>query len=177
VILMDSPLQGRVYDPRTAAAGGTNADDLTDALQSLPIAIQKENTSAMWHREEQVVRQNPDLVVSHLSCLLDERIGEPTADGPVFRHLFELSANRLVAVYGYVAASNPRTQFLVYSRRHFSAPGASARFIADAEARFPALRGRIQTFAVPGGMERATYRDPATAAAIRERVRAALKLP
>ena len=27
VVLMDSPLPGRVYDPRTAAAGGTNADD------------------------------------------------------------------------------------------------------------------------------------------------------
>ena len=177
VILMDSPLPGRVYDPRTAAAGGTNADDLTDALQSLPVAIQKENTSAIWHREEQLVRQNPDLIVSHLSCLFDERFGEPEHDGPVYRHLFELAVNRLVAVFGYVAASNPRTQFIVYSRGYFTAPGVAARFVAEAETRFPALRGRIQIFVVPGGLERATYRDPATAAAIRERVRAALRLP
>ena len=171
VVLMDSPLPGRVYDPRTAAAGGTNADDLTDALSALPVAIQKENTSAIWHREEQLVRQNPDLIVSHLSCLLDERLGEPTADGPVFRHLFELAASRLVAVFGYVAASNPRTQFIVYSRGYFVPPGRAARFVAEAETRFPALRGRLQTYNVPGGMERATFRDPSTAAAIRERVR------
>ena len=50
IVLMDSPLPGRVYDPRTFAAGGTNADDLTDGLQELPVTIQKENTSAMWRR-------------------------------------------------------------------------------------------------------------------------------
>ena len=72
---MDSPLPGRVYDPRTAAEGGTNADDVTDVLQDLPVAIRKENTSAAWHREEQVVGENPDLIISHLSCLLDARVG------------------------------------------------------------------------------------------------------
>src|SRR5687768_6807381 len=41
IVLMDSPLPGRVYDPRTLAAGGTNADDLTDALRDLPVAIEK----------------------------------------------------------------------------------------------------------------------------------------
>jgi hypothetical protein len=48
---MDSPLPGRVYDPRTLAEGGTNADDVTDALRDLRVAIRKENTSAAWHRE------------------------------------------------------------------------------------------------------------------------------
>ena len=33
VVLMDSPLRGRVYDARTLAAGGTNADDISDALR------------------------------------------------------------------------------------------------------------------------------------------------
>ena len=72
---MDSPLPGRVYDPRTEAEGGTNADDVTDALRDLPVSISKENTSAVWHREEQVIGENPDLIVSHLSCLLDARVG------------------------------------------------------------------------------------------------------
>ena len=31
-------LPGRVYDPRTAAEGGTNADDVTDALRNLRVA-------------------------------------------------------------------------------------------------------------------------------------------
>jgi DNA-binding winged helix-turn-helix (wHTH) protein len=176
IVLMDSPLEGRVYDPRTAAAGGTNADDLTDALQPLPVAIQKENTSAMWHREEQVVRQNPDLIVSHLSCLLDQRFAEPGRDGPVYEHLFTLAKNRLVAVFAYVASSNPRTRFLVYSRGAFSPPERASAFVADAETRFPALRGRVHTFDVPGGHE-ATFRDPETARLIRERVRRILELP
>ncbi len=74
IVLMDSPLPGRVYDPRTLAAGGTNADDVSDALRDLPVLTFKENTSPIWHREEQVREQNPDLVVSHLSCLLDARV-------------------------------------------------------------------------------------------------------
>ena len=48
IVLMDSPLQGRVYDSRTQDEGGTNADDITNALRSLPVAIRKENTSAVW---------------------------------------------------------------------------------------------------------------------------------
>ena len=177
VVLMDSPLPGRVYDPRTAAAGGTNADDLTDALQPLGVAIQKENTSAMWHREEQVVRQNPDLIVSHLSCLLDERFAEPQREGPLFDHLFALARSRLAGVFGYVAAANPRTRFLVYSRGSFAPSGRGASFVRDAEARFPALRGRIHTWNIPGDPDKVTFRDPELARAIRERVQQLLERP
>ena len=117
IVLMDSPLPGRVYDPRTAAEGGTNADDVTDALRDLPVAIRKENTSAAWHREEQVVGENPDLIVSHLSCLFDARVGgDQTA---VLEHLFDVAENRLLVFLAYVAARNPRTQFIIYSRSGF----------------------------------------------------------
>ena len=177
IVLMDSPLPGRVYDPRTFAAGGTNADDITDALHDLPVAIQKENTSAMWHREEQVVRQNPDLIVSHLSCLLDERFAEPERQGPLFDHLFALAKMRLVGVFGFVAAANPRTRFLVYSRGAFAPPGSAAVFVSDAETRFPLLRGRVHTFSVPRGADGATFRDPETARLIRDEVRRILELP
>ncbi|AMY09532.1 Serine/threonine-protein kinase PknB [Luteitalea pratensis] len=85
IVLMDSPLPGRVYDLRTLAEGGTNADDVTDVLRDLRVAIRKENTSAAWHREEQVVKENPDLIVAHLSCLLDARVGDgqPAISEPV----------------------------------------------------------------------------------------------
>jgi hypothetical protein len=33
IVLMDSPLPDRVYDPRTLAAGGTNADDVPNTEQ------------------------------------------------------------------------------------------------------------------------------------------------
>jgi hypothetical protein len=74
IVLMDSPLPGRVYDQRTFADGGTNADDVTDVLRDLPVGIRKDNTSSVWHREEQVIAESPDLIISHLSCLLDERL-------------------------------------------------------------------------------------------------------
>jgi hypothetical protein len=167
VVLMDSPLAGRVYDPRTEAAGGTNADDLTDALRELPVLLQKENTSAMWHREEQVLRQNPDLIISHLSCLLDARVAG--GQKPIYEHLFSVSGSRLLLFFGYVGVVNPRTRFLVYSRGEFNDPAHAAQWVRDAEARLPSLRGRLFTFAVPGGRV-ATFRDPDTARLIRERV-------
>ena len=46
---------------------------------------------------------NPDLIVSHLSCLLDARVG---VDQPaVAEHLSELSFNRLLVFFAYVAAT------------------------------------------------------------------------
>ena len=168
IVLMDSPLPGRVYDPRTEAAGGTNADDLTDALRTLPVVIQKETTSPLWHREDQVVRQNPDLIVSHLSCLYDVRAGE--GQKPIEEHLFSLAQSRLVLYFGYVAEANPRTHFLVYSRGQFGNASAERRWVSESEARLPVLRGRVHAFTVPGGLERATFRDPDTARLIRQRV-------
>ena len=177
VVLMDSPLPGRVYDRATFAAGGSNADDITDALQDLKISVRKETTNAAWHREEQVVRQNPDLIIAHLSCLLDARVAEPEGGhGPVWEHMFAVAESRLLLVFGYVGAMNPRTRFLVYSRGRFDDPAAAAAFVSEAEARLPALRGRLRTLHVPGGDNHATFRDPATAQLIRERVQAILKL-
>jgi hypothetical protein len=172
---MDSPLTGRVYDPRTAAAGGTNADDITDALRGLPVVIQKENTSAMWHREDQVVRMNPDLVVCHLSCLLDIR---PAAGQPrdVENHLFDVAAGRLVLFLGYVGASNPRTQFVVYSRGRFATPELIKQWVEQSEGRFPALKGRLHPFHVVGRSGEQTFRDPEAARLIRARVTEVLGL-
>jgi hypothetical protein len=164
VVLMDSPLEGRVYDPRTLAAGGTNADDITDILRDLPVTIYKENTSPMWHRDEQVRHQNPDLIISHLSCLYDQRV---SADADIRRHLFEVAQARLVGFFGYLATVNPQTKFLVYSRGRFGAP--EREWTGDVLARFPQLDGRVFTLTVPGA-ERATFRDPAVVKELRLRV-------
>ena len=67
VILMDSTLPERVYDPATRNNGGTNSDDLTDTLADLPVELHKETTSASWRREDQIVKQRPALVMMHLS--------------------------------------------------------------------------------------------------------------
>jgi serine/threonine protein kinase len=174
VVLMDSPLEGRVYDPRTRAAGGTNADDVSDALRDLAIVINKENTSPIWHREEQVLQQNPDLVVSHLSCLLDQRVaGE---DAAIRQHLFDNAQQRLLGFFGYVASNNPRTRFLIYSRGRLWPTGAAeASWRNDVLARFPKLKDRLFTVVVPGGSG-ATFKDPRTAHLIRTRVSTILGL-
>jgi len=174
IVLMDSRLPGRVYDSRTEAAGGTNADDLTDALRELPVVIQKETTSPSWHREDQVVRQNPDLIVSHRSCLYDMRVGE--GQRAVEEHLFFLAETRLVLFFGYVAEANPRTRFLVYSRGTFGSAAAEKRWVGESEARLPVLRGRLHAFSVPGLPGAATFRDPDTARLIRQRVSSILGL-
>jgi DNA-binding winged helix-turn-helix (wHTH) protein len=175
IVLMDSPLPGRVYDPQTLAAGGTNADDLTDALRDLPVMIEKETTSPMWHREAQVLQQNPDLIVSHLSCLFDQRVA-PAGD-PALRQFFDLAVDRLVSFFAYVSASNPRTRFLIYSRGRFEDYGGADKFIKDTEARFPVLQGRLHAWTVPGPHDKATFRDPNLARLVRERVKASLGLP
>jgi hypothetical protein len=171
IVLMDSPLEGRVYDPGTLAEGGTNADDITDALHGLPIVIHKENTSPMWHREEQVRQQNPDLIISHLSCLFDQRVSD---DAAIRRHLFDMAQTRLVDFFGYVGAVNPRTRFLVYSRGRFGSPEGT--WSNEVLARFPQLTGRLFTLTVPGG-EKATFRDPAIMNELRQRVETILAWP
>ena len=168
IVLMDSPLPGRIYDPRTLAEGGTNADDVTDALRDLGVAIRKENTSAAWHREEQVVGENPDLIVAHLSCLLDARVGEGQA--AVAEHLFDLAENRFIVFLAYVAARNPRTHFIVYSRTVFQTRGGEAQWVAAQVARLPVLKDRLNAFIVPGGLEQASFRVPQTAQLLRTRV-------
>jgi hypothetical protein len=173
IVLMDSPLPGRVYDPRTEKEGGTNADDVTDALRDLPVAIRKENTSAAWHREEQVVGENPDLIVSHLSCLLDARVGGDQA--AIAEHLFEVAENRLLLFLAYVAARNPRTRFIIYSRSRFQTKGGEREWVQIQEARLPILRNRLHAFIVPGGSG-ASLRQPATGQLLRARVTQVLGL-
>ena len=166
---MDSP--GRVYDPATKAADGTNADDLSDALADLPVVLHKESTSSMWHREEQVRRQNPDLVISHLSCLLDARKADNNA---LEEHLFGLAEQRLTLFFGYLGIVNARTRFLIYSRSHFATPEVANTWVGSVVARFPHLEGRLYTISVPGGRESATLRDPTTARMFRDQVKAIL---
>jgi hypothetical protein len=176
VVLMDSPLAGRVYDARTEAAGGTNADDVTDALRDLAALTFKENTSPSWHREEQVRLQNPDLVIAHLSCLLDER--RANGDRALAEHLFDNAQHRLTVVMGYLASTNPRTRFLVYSRgRIWQTADGEAGWVRDVEARLPALRGRLFTMRVQGrDGQPPTFRHAETVRELRNRVQDILAL-
>jgi hypothetical protein len=175
IVLMDSPLPGRVYDARTLAAGGTNADDVSDALRDLEVVTYKENTSPMWHREEQVRAENPDLIISHLSSLYDVRMAK--ADQETAAHLFDAAQTRLTVFFGYLSVTNPRVRFLIYSRGQFPTKESEEVWLGNVIARFPRLKGRLFLMPVSGGSESATFRDPATAELLRTHVRAILALP
>lgn len=167
VLLMDSPYVDRVYDPETLKTGGTNADDITDALRELPVTLIKENTSSVWHRENEVLKFMPDLVVMHRSAFFTfpkEREGE----------LYPLNDNKVVAFMGYVATVNPRVKFIIYSRHSFESDAFAAQWRSDAVQRFPVLEGKIETWRVP--LDRATFRHPLTAQELRRSVERALGL-
>ena len=171
VVLMDSPLADRGYDPKTLARGGTNADDINDILRDLDVQHHTENTSPAWHREEQVLKQRPRLVVAHLSCLRDDR---GTQEGsPIHELLRDESWDRLRALLAYWGSAEPQTRFLLYSRG-FPTESERHQFVSDVIQRFPVLRNRLLLMHVPGD-ERASFRDPVTAAALKQHVVAMLR--
>ena len=126
----------------------------------------------MWHREDEVRRQNPDLIISHLSSLLEAR----AADAAIEERLFDVAERRLTLFLGYIATDNPRTRFMVYSRGHFATADVEASWVTSVVARFPQLSGRLFTLPVPGGRASATFRDPPTAQMLRDRVKDILLL-
>lgn len=167
IVLMDSPVPERVYDTRTRQAGGTNADDITDTLRDLPVELHKETTSALWHREDEVLKQHPALIMMHLSSF-----AEPTHD--VTSPLQPNAQERTRSFLGYVGLAEPATKFVVYSRG-FAAEHERNDWVADTERRFPSLKNRVQLMHIPGD-EQATFRDPPTQAAVRDRVKRLLNL-
>jgi hypothetical protein len=168
---MDSPHPERVYDDQTRKAGGTNADDLTDLLRDLPVRLVKENTNASWHREYEVVQENPALIVAHRSCFYDATmLGEASRQRP----FIDLSWDKFEVFAALVAQANPRTKVLTYSRGSWGSEEARAQWVVNMERRFPPLRGRIDAMQVPA--DRETFRHPVTGAEIRQRIVAMLGL-
>jgi hypothetical protein len=161
IVLMDTPYADRVYDPATLKNGGTNADDITDLLRDLPVNIVKETTSSHWEREREVVEQNPSLIVMHRSCFFT--FPENRTD-----ELYPILDNKLVAFIGYVATVNPHTKFIIYSRHSWEDATTAAKWRSDAETRYPALAGRIETWRVP--LDRATFRNPLTGQELKDSV-------
>jgi hypothetical protein len=165
---MDSRDQPRVYDETTFKNGGTNADDLTDLMRDLPLTLVKETTSRLWHREEQVVRANPAVIVIHRSCFY-----EATAFPEAAREaVYPLAADKFESFVGYVGLASPRTKFFIYSRRSWANQAEAEQWKAELERRYPALTGRMQIYPVP--LDRATFRHPLTGREVKEAVEAIL---
>lgn len=171
IVLMDSTHPERVYDDRTRKSGGTNADDLTDLLRDLPVRLVKENTNASWHREYEVIQEEPVLLVAHRSSFYDATmLGDASRERP----FVELSWDKFEMFAGLLAQANPTTKVLAYSRGSWEDEAARSGWVAAMEQRFPPLKGRIEAFRV--NLDRPTFRHPATGAEIRQRILAMLEL-
>ena len=154
VVLMDSTLPEVVYDPDTMESGGTNADDISDVLDDLPIKIIKETTSLKWDRDEQVRQLDPDLIVIHLSAFYGQTTPGDRED-------------KLELFLDFMAES--RTKFILYSRVSLD------NAISALMLRIPRLQGRVSQMQVPGGGA-ATFRDKTTARELKLLVKKVLNL-
>ncbi len=178
VVLMDTPAPAGVYDEETRAGGGTNADDLNFALRALPVELHKETVSSTWDREDQILREQPDLILIHRSSFahsMNLEFGFDKADHgqeDLQRLLYEIADGKLMAFLGYIGLGNPQTRVIVYSR------GFRIRdaWVAEVESRFPALSGRVVAVDVPVGDDGASFRDPETAGMMKDLVEEILQL-
>jgi serine/threonine protein kinase len=161
VMMMDSPNPGLVYDDETLAANGTNADVISDILADLPIRKQKETVGPEWHRDEEVLKFRPDLIIIHFSAF-DPRRGFVPKDR--------------IKVFIKFLADTP-TKLLIYSRR----PGARLRtevdaLLEDVYLQHPGLKQRVNVFGVSDyGPQR--WRDRVTGTQLKLVVKDILKLP
>jgi len=155
VIMMDSPHPDRVYDEETLAANGTNADVISDILLDLPIRRQRETIGPDWHRDEEILQFEPDLVVIHYSGFR-----QGFSDG---------QRDRLKLFMTYFADS--KTEFLLYSRQ----PEAGLRagvddLLVDLDEEHPGFLARVHVFGLPDHGSR-VWRNPLTANALKLRVK------
>ena len=194
VILMDTSAPMGVYDPSIRKKSGTNADVISDELRDLPLALHKETVGSAWDREDQVLKQNPALIVVHRSAFfhamdLDLQLGYPPYSDSddllrssgnlpplsrlnLFVYLLAVGDNRLELFLGYAGSTNPKTRFLVYSRgsaREWARPAYRHDWVENLERRFPLLKGRVFGMNVEGG-ENGRLQDPLTAANLRKAV-------
>jgi len=188
VVILDTPAPRGVYEQGTREKAGTNADDLNDVLRDLPVTIQKETIGATWEREEQILRQRPDLVMIHRSGFfhaMNQEFGFGYPDDSAgfdearAKWLYEIADNKLVAVLGFIGQSSPGTAFVVYSRGtggDWNDDQYRADWVRNAEGRFPTLKGRVTTILVPGGPGAGSFEDAATRELFRQRVRGVLEL-
>jgi hypothetical protein len=106
--------------------------------------------------------------VIHRSCFADATVGlNPQSTA------LQIADKKLESFLGYAGLGNPATKFLTYTRRSED----QGAWVSDLERRFPQLKGRVVALAVPGGPQRASFRDPETKQMLKQQVRSILGLP
>jgi hypothetical protein len=160
VIMMDSHHESRVYDEDTLSSGGTNADVVSDILLDLPISRQKEAVSPDWHRDEDILGFQPDLVIIHISSF---KVGHGKSTYPRIRLFIEFLIDT-------------ETRFILYSRR--DEPSLQAivdEMLVDLINENPELQKRVHVFGLSSHGD-TRWRDPAIAVSFKLLVKKVLEL-
>ncbi|MCK5277043.1 MAG: adenylate/guanylate cyclase domain-containing protein [Cyclobacteriaceae bacterium] len=155
VVMMDSSHPKRVYDKETFEAGGTNADVISDLLLDLPIRRQKETISPNWHRDEEILNFEPDLIIIHYSGFRQE-----DSSG---------SRLRLKLLIEFLADSN--TMFLIYSRTKDNVLQQRVNdLLLDLYAHHSNLKSRIKVFGLLD-YGQPSLKDPVVASSLKLKVK------
>ncbi|HBH82637.1 MAG: hypothetical protein A2X03_09985 [Bacteroidetes bacterium GWA2_40_15] len=159
VIIMDSSHPTRVYDEEIIAVGGTNADVISDILLDLPIRRQRETIGPSWHRDEEILKFQPYLIIIHYSGFNQGYQSAPRV--------------RLKSFINFIAESD--TRFLIYSRRkEIILREEVDSLFADLEVVHSGLLSRIDVFGVDD-YGPWSWLSPLTANALKLRVKEILK--
>lgn len=160
VVMMDSHHPTRVYDDDTLASGGTNADVVSDILLDLPIRRQKEAVSPEWHRDEDILGFQPDLIIIHYSS---------------FRHGFSDGPRERLRLFIEFLADT-ETRFLIYGRwKEVTLQEAVETLLAELDQEHPGLLERIHVYGLLDH-GKPKWRDPANAASLKLRVKRILAI-
>jgi hypothetical protein len=161
VILMDSPHPSRVYDEETRAVNGTNADVLSDVLLDLPIRRQRESIGPDWHRDEEILQFDPDLIVIHYSGFRQE-----DSSGP---------RERLRLLISYFV--DAETRFLIYSRAEEAwLQETMESLLSELETEHPGLLDRVSVFGL-NDYGPPSWLSPLTTNPLKLRVKEILGIP
>lgn len=162
VWVMDSPLL--VYSAESRRQGRMNADDIMEALDELDgVKFFKEPTSTDWQRGEFIRRENPDLIIIHISAFYDGTT--PGDDDDRFKNFLR-------------QMSGTKTRFLLYTRSGGLNAYERTRqtYIDELQERLPSdLAGRLFLFQFPKGKMQ-NFRDMTVRQNLRYHVRQLLEL-
>ena len=205
VVLVDTTAERGIYDEQDRRKGISNTEVLRNSvLRDLSLRVESLNVSIdaydlTWRGENHVLAAQPDLVVIHRSVFfhpvnVEFEFGYPpftnyfsdankwVAASNKWQRAYGVADDKLVSFIAIIGNESLRTRFLVYST------GTDANWIREEyrkwwkeqiEARFPALKDRIDTMRIPQRADgtKGTFKDAYTAGLMRDQVKTILRLP
>lgn len=140
VICLDSYHEGFVYDQDTRSEKSTNADDITRAINDLPITVVSDTTSPTWDGG-QIKKLNPALIIVHASAFLDGDVIFGNGSTNEEKNLAYAAGHKMILnLFG--SYRNTDTQFIVYSRG-FGTPEAKEQTLVSFLQPFPEIKGKV----------------------------------